>query len=190
MTSLWLHLAVTGLVWYATKTEGTAITVAASTSYQPLSALFVGTCAVISRGTNSAGTETVFNSASTATIGLGAMIGSDYSVVCYIATGLHCKPISRSGTSLTTGTGTEVQASGNSPAGSSVAAQDANNVVVCYESSNKGKCTVVSRSGGSLSTGSEYIYSSSQVGAVSVASLSSTRSVVCFRDKNNNDYGE
>lgn len=145
---------------------------------------------MIVRSSNSAGSEVVFNAAATTEITAAHMPGSDYGVVCYIATGLHCKALSRSGTSLTPGNAAQIQASANSPAEPSIAAQDSSNAVVCYEASNQGGCSVITRSGSSLSTGTQFTYSSSQVAAVSVAYLSETKSIVCFRDQNNNDYGE
>jgi len=156
---------------------------------------YYGTAQVltISGTTVTAGTETVFNAATTYYISV-TQLDATHALVCYqdggnSQYGTACV-LTISGTTVTAGTETVFNAATTYYI--SVIQIDATHALVCYNdggNSNYGTAQVLTISGTTVTAGTETVFNTAGTYYNSVTQLDATHALVCYRDDGNSSYG-
>ena len=139
------------------------------------------------------GTPQVFESSTTQEVSV-AMLTSTKAIVCYRDAvnsnfGTACI-LDVSGTTITHGTPQVFESSTTQEV--SVAMLTSTKAIVCYRdavNSNFGTACILDVSGTTITHGTPQVFESSTTQEVSVAMLTSTKAIVCYRDVGNSSFG-
>ncbi len=139
------------------------------------------------------GTPQVFESSTTYYISV-AMLTSTKAIVCYRDAvnsnfGTACI-LDVSGTTITHGTPQVFESAATQEV--SVAMLTSTKAIVCYQdavNSNFGTACILDVSGTTITHGTPQVFESSTTQEVSVAMLTSTKAIVCYRDVGNSSFG-
>jgi hypothetical protein len=150
-------------------------------------------CLSISGTTITVGEQAVFESASTTDISV-AMLTSTKAIVCYsdsvnLGYGTACC-LSVSGTTITAGTPAVFSSSGSYVF--SVGMLTSTLAIACYtddDNSGYGTACCLSVSGTTITAGTPVVFENASSDYISVAILSSTLAIVCYRDGGNSSHG-
>jgi len=147
----------------------------------------------ISGTTVTAGTETVFNNASTTYVSV-TQLDATHALVCYYDGGnsnygIACV-LTISGTTVTAGTETVFNAATTNYI--SVTQLDATHALVCYQdvsNSQYGTAQVLTISGTTLTAGAETVFNNAGTYYISATQLDATHALVCYQDSGSGSYG-